>query len=305
MLLGLNGCARKHLFPEDAIIQQGATGQLAAAVDSQRLVIFTKGVPQTQVEFTVNGRTVGSDDTDSTGRASIQASPGESTSSFTARTSIDGKEVEAEGKIYYWDADKPAIAVDIDETISLSEYINLIWGDGLSSKPLNDSAEVVRTLAKDYQILYYSIRPRFMMERTRKWLEKNGFPDGPVIYTDSFHAAFHQTRRKREMLAELRSRWPNVQIGIGDKLTDVISCNDNNMLSVIVNNARPKFNRHAIVVRDWKELSGRSELLRQYTAYAKASRRHRDDRHRPEASPPVHTATVHTVSDQTPPDPNR
>jgi hypothetical protein len=305
MLLGLSGCARKHLFPEDAIIQRGGSGELAAAVDSQRLVIFTKGVANTPIEFTVNGQTVGSDKTDGKGRASIQVGPGENISSFTARTKIDGKDVEETGKIYYWDADKPAIAVDIDETISLTEYINLIWGDGLHSKTLKGSAEAVQELAREYQILYYSIRPRFMMERTRKWLEKNNFPDGPIIYTDSFHAAFHQIRRKREMLADLRSRWPNIQIAIGDKTADVISCNDNHILPVIVNHRKPKFKQYAIVVQDWKELTGRSALLRQYTGYATAGRKHHEDRHPPEASPPVHIATVHMVSDESPPDPNR
>src|SRR5436189_5183854 len=88
ILIGLNGCGRKLLFPEDAIIQQGRDGELAAAVDKQRLVIFTKGVPDTRIEFAVNRRPVGADETDKTGRASVKVKQGASISSFTARARI-------------------------------------------------------------------------------------------------------------------------------------------------------------------------------------------------------------------------
>lgn len=278
------GCAQRLLLAEDAVIPRGQPAELAAAVDEQALVIFTKGVPNTPVEFYLDKEKVGEARTDQEGRASANVGAREGTTTFTARAKVGNREIETGGRVYHWDPEQPAIAVDIDETLSLSEYINIIWGDGLGSRALPGSAEGVQQLAKDYQIIYYSIRPRFMYDRTRKWLEKKGFPDGPIIFTDSFHAAFHQTERKRRMLADLRSRWPNVEIGIGDKLTDVVACNDNQMLPIIVNSLLPKFKQHAIVVRDWKTLVARPELTERL-----AGRRRQRSEEVPAAHEPIHT----------------
>jgi len=263
-----SGCARKLLISEDVVFPKNQPAELAAAVDRQTAVIFTKGVGATPVEFFVDDQKVAQAETDKEGRAVGQGVVVEGRQNFKSRAHLYGKWVESEGRLYSWDPAKPAIAVDIDETLSLSQYINIIWGDGLVSKPLPGSPEGVRQLAKEYQIIYWSIRPRFMYERTRKWLEKYGFPDGPMLFTDSFHAAFHQTERKRVMLKELREKWPNVRIAVGDKLADVVSCHDTGILPVIVNPLVPKFKQHAIVVRDWNTLISRSGEFQEYLSQA-------------------------------------
>lgn len=260
------GCARRLLIAEDVVFPQGRPAELAAAVDQQSLVIFTKGIPDTPVEFVLDNEPVAKAVTDKEGRAAVQPVPVQSQPTYKARANLGGKVVESTGRIYAWDPEKPAVAIDIDETLSLSEYINIIWGDGLVSKPLPGSPQAVQQLAKEYQIIYWSIRPRFMYHRTRRWLEKHGFPDGPMLFTDSFHAAFHQVERKEKMLAELREKWPNVRVAVGDKLADVVACNKTGIVPFIVNPLLPKFKHHAIVVPDWKTLMARSDAIRDASA---------------------------------------
>ena len=147
-----------------------------------------------------------------------------------------------------------AIAIDLDETISMTDYLDLLWGGGQASKPCKGSVEALNTLANDYQILYYSARPRTMIDRTRKWLVRNGFPPGPILFAANIGAAFDQGPAKGRLLSELHHKWPNVRIGIGDKSADVQCCAANGMLPIIVNPWLPSYKESAVVVRDWSGL---------------------------------------------------
>ena len=42
--------------------------------------------------------------------------------------------------------------------------------------PVEGSVEVLREIQRLYHILYVSARPRFTLEKTRMWLDENGYP---------------------------------------------------------------------------------------------------------------------------------
>ncbi|HKQ48028.1 MAG TPA: hypothetical protein VJZ71_08170 [Phycisphaerae bacterium] len=250
----LPGCARTILIAEDAVVRPDRPHELAAYVDKQWLVVFTSGVPGREVQFLIDEKEVGRARTNKQGRARITLKPGVTGESFIARTHGDIRNLQERATLFGWDPNRTAIAVDVDETISLTNYLNVIWGDGLVSRPVKGSPEALRSLAKNYQLLYYSARPRFMIRRTHEWLEKYGFPPGPVVFPSDFTAALRQSSAKAELLASLREKWPNLRIGIGDKHADVDACIANDMLPVIVNGARPKFRKNAIVVAGWESV---------------------------------------------------
>src|SRR5258706_2851848 len=79
-----SGCARKLLLAEDVVLPQGESEELAAAVDEQALVIFTKGVPNTPVEFFLNDQRVSQSTTDKEGRASAESIQVPSVSTYKA-----------------------------------------------------------------------------------------------------------------------------------------------------------------------------------------------------------------------------
>jgi len=69
---------------------------------------------------------------------------------------------------------------------------------------------------------------------------------------------------KRTMLANLRRRWPNLLIGIGNEPLDAEAYGANGMLALIVNPSRKHaFGLHAIVLGDWASVGRFFELNRE------------------------------------------
>lgn len=248
------GCVRTILVAEDCIVNADNPGQLIAYTKTQSLLLFTKGLPNQQVRFFVDEKASESVSTDLMGRASRTLDKKSSTHTYKVRAEGEKETLIASGSIHRWDADRPAIAVDLDETISQTEYIDLIWGSGMTSRPMQGSPEALRKLSKEYYLVYCSARPRFMLDQTRKWLVKHKFPRGPIILASDFRASLRQAAAKKELFADLRRKWPNVRVGIGDKNADVEACLANDMLPVIVNGATPLSHEDAVVVPDWKSL---------------------------------------------------
>jgi hypothetical protein len=261
-LLALSGCARTILIAEDTMVHPDRPPELVAYVDKQWLVVFTTGVPGREVQFLVDDKEVGRARTDDDGRARLTLDPGVSGDTFVARTRGNTHEPSDTATFFGWDPNRTAVAIDLDECISQTRYINLIWGDGLASHPVEGSPEALQSIARNYQLLYYSARPRFMIRQTHKWLDKYGFPPGPIAFAPDYRAALRQTRAKTRLLAELRKKWPNIRVGIGDRKVDVEACVANNMLPLIVNGARPKFQKNAIVVAGWESVPKFFEMNR-------------------------------------------
>lgn len=249
------GCNRTSMVALDSIVEQGQKSDLVAYVHNSSMTIFSEGVPQKPVQFYVEDREIGETKTDPTGKAQI---PLEAVKNYGVRYCVrlknNDQSLESVGWIFVWDPNRTAVAIDLDETICVSKYLNLIWGDGMESQPLPGAAEAIQTLAKDYHIVYWSARPHYMVERTRNWLAKNDFPPGPIVFTEDNWGCFKQADVKKQLLTELRKKWPNVRIGIGDKYVDVDCCKSNEMLPVIVNAWQPTYKENSVVVPDWKTL---------------------------------------------------
>lgn len=279
------GCARTILIAEDAIVSGDHRGQLNAYTETHSLGVFTKALPHQQVRFLVDERVSEKVSTDLMGRASRTIDNKTSTHTFKVRAEGGNETLIASGSIHRWNADRPAIAVDLDETISQTEYFNLIWGDGLISRPVHGSRDALRKLSKEYYLVYCSVRPRFMLDQTRKWLVKHKFPHGPVVFASDFRASLRQAAAKKELLADLRRRWPNVRVGIGDKNADVGACLANDMLPVIVNGAKPLLHEDAVVVPDWKSLvqffDDNRTSIRSFQSPSEVTKEHRSVPDRP------------------------
>lgn len=239
---------------DDTVVMPGEKTELTAWVARGVSLAFKDDLRDAEVHFKVDGRTVARTRTDARGTARVSTDLSRTRGrKIEVTATYRGHRIAGSGVIYRWQRDRTTIAVDIDDCISHTSYSDLfVTHFDSNSRPFEQSREVLRRLAREYQILYISARPRFLTDKTRLWLDGADFPPGPYYHALGFDACLHQGTAKREILQTLRQRWPNLLIGIGDKGADDRCYGAVNMLTLLVNTPPfASFGDHCIVVRDW------------------------------------------------------
>jgi hypothetical protein len=209
------------------------------------------------VAFLVDGRKIGENTADDEGCVAVMTDSLEGTPvTFVARAQIGDKTLEATGRVFHWQRGRVIIAVDIDHTISQTNYRKLVLKERVDiSPPIAGARETLDDLAKDYYILYLTARPRFLIEKTRDWLAHYNFPPGPVVAAPRVRDAMRQLQFKQKKLHELRLRWPALLIGVGNHASDIEAYASSRMLPVIVyNGGEEKHYSDAVVLQDWQSV---------------------------------------------------
>lgn len=246
------GCGSPVITADDVVVAPGQAGQFVVSLDRQ----FGKAsVVGAEVEVLVNGKPVGTATTDSNGVAVVAAPVDGSASSYVVRARAGNEMAQGQGRIFNWNGGRTAVAIDVDDTISATDYGSLFLTDiDSTSPPLDHSPSAVRAMASHYDIVYLSARPRWLHEKTKVWLEQHGFPPGPILHASRFEACFHQERYKREMLNDFQRKFPNLLVGVGDKGVDDRAYGDNRMLGVILEKSPDKYRDHCVVLPDWRQI---------------------------------------------------
>lgn len=152
-------------------------------------------------------------------------------------------------------AGRVAIALDIDETLAITDYLTLVTGIGRDdSKPYTGALDVIAENRERFDFIYLTSRPQSLFVETREWLSNMGFPPGPVLTSARYVDVFYPLGFKSRMLAAFREGTPNLMIGIGDKVTDSQAYAVNNMLPLIVNPTRRSFHEKTLRFDDWAAL---------------------------------------------------
>ncbi|MBN1344529.1 MAG: hypothetical protein JXQ73_17700 [Phycisphaerae bacterium] len=254
------GCSPAILTLDGLVLVRGQESMLLAQLEREPVLGFRDGIENVRIRFRVDGRQVAEQLTADEGRASTfrDLSPA-SGAEFEAIAVVDGRTVRTTGSIFDWRDDLTIIAVDIDGTISDTDYDDLIFDDeDKDSTPILNSREALFALANDFHLVYVTGRPRFLLEKTRAWLATHGFPPGPVIAAGGLRDFLRQGGFKRETLARFRQCWPNLLIGIGDKHRDAEAYRANGMLPVIVTAndvARKRRTWQVAVVPGWEDVT--------------------------------------------------
>ncbi len=276
--LPAGGCAPAILSVADAVAFEGRPVAFAANAARPQMLGLRSSIDNVQVSFYVNGREVARGNTGNTGRASAECMlPAGGATSFEARAFIDGRELQTPGTIYTWRENRPIIAVDIDNTISRTDYDELILREeSPDSKPIVGSRETLESLSSDFHIAYVTSRPWILLEKTRRWLAEHRYPPGPVITAPRLRDLVRYKTLKRNILAGLRSRWPNLLIGIGNNEFDADGYGANGMLTLIVRPSPKPYGPHALLFRDWAAVgrffAANRETLAQPDRLAQAAR---------------------------------
>ena len=155
--------------------------------------------------------------------------------------------------VYVWPRDSRILITDIDHTISNLSELMVPFTTNQATPPLAGAVETLRQLAGSYGIIYLTARDEILYERTRAWLIEKGFPAGPLVCRD-FHVGGTQGGFKRQFIGELKKRFPNIAVGVGDQVSDAHAYLKNGLKAFLIEPRETGIPKEAIVVHSWQEV---------------------------------------------------
>ncbi|MFA6134847.1 MAG: hypothetical protein WC869_12595 [Phycisphaerae bacterium] len=146
------------------------------------------------------------------------------------------------------DPNSPIVIIDLDHTIVAGGA----W-DAMKDYPppaMPGAREVTRRITKDYVIVYLTYRPDVLTDKSRRWLDCQGFPSGPLV-ASTMHALLENDSEefKSQALANIRKDFPNLRIGIGDRASDAQAYVDSGMVAYLI----PHYKEDPAKMRDMAE----------------------------------------------------
>jgi len=114
--------------------------------------------------------------------------------------------------------DTPMAVVDLDKTVVASGFHTVLLGN---PEPMPGSVAVLKRLAVDHTIIYLTHRPDYFGPKSKRWLWARGYPRGPVLLSTVSAFLAGSGTYKRDMLRVLKNDFANLQVGVGDKFSDV------------------------------------------------------------------------------------
>ncbi len=214
------GCHAYMLNVEDVITPPGKPVTLTAHLERRSGLVTLGGLSDIEVEFLKNGEVIGRANTDPNGRAAMTCNGPPVDWAFMARAVTNGQNLSSQGRVFVWPAGRPVIAIDLDETVVESRYIDMIFTLKDPSKPVPHSRDGIAQLTDHYGIIYLSTRPRLFRDMSLDWLNRHDYPVAPLFHTDGLPAVFRQREEKFGQIERLRAAGVNLVAGIGDKGAD-------------------------------------------------------------------------------------
>ena len=255
ILVGAGGCAKPMLSLSDVVVVNGGQTAIDAYTEHTSPLGDIDHLTGVDVSFFGGDQALGMATTDGRGLARWSCRLPEGATSVRATAVIDGTAVEAEGRVFEWHPERTIIVCDIDETVSATDYSALLaeGPDDAGSQPLPGAPEVMNELSKRFNIIYITGRPRFLLNKSRRWLATHGFPAAPVVTALTIGEAIRVQKFKGGQIADLKCLSSNLLIGIGNATTDSEAYASNGLLTIVIDDSDSnRFRAHAIVVRNWE-----------------------------------------------------
>ena len=153
--------------------------------------------------------------------------------------------------------DAKFVVIDLDHTVVDGSFFRVLVG---SPRPMADSVEVTKRIATVYSIVYLTHRPDLLTRKSKDWLYRNGYPDGPLLVSDLKQAFGDSGKFKTAKLNALRAAYSNVMIGIGDKPSDAQAYVDNGLTAYLMPGYDQKPQDMRKAAADVRRLDGRDRL---------------------------------------------
>jgi len=222
------------------------------------------------LEFHGGGVLLGSAKTNDDGIAAITRKydkPGQYfvTVKFGAKSKYDAKKGTL--LVEVCDAKTRLIVCDIDHTIADVSATKFVFKKNEKVPALPGSPEALARLSKHYRIIYITARDDTFLRKTKGWMALRKFPRGPVFFWDFLGKKLSHEKYKRREIAGLKKRFPNIVVGVGDKVSDANAYLANGLNAIIIGPKRDDgLPAKAIWVKTWAEIE---KLLRAPDAFEK------------------------------------
>jgi phosphatidate phosphatase APP1 len=262
LFLSMSPVIPAKFTPFDALARPGERISLSAKLERADRLGISLDVEGQVVVFGLEGRTLGNAVTGDDGVAHLEATAPVEPGNHRVRVNL------AEGSKFRAGADELLLAVrnpadvfmitDIDHTISDISQLKVPTAAVEEMPPLKDSVAVLGRISRRYTVIYVSHRDDRFIDKTRKWLRYNGFPEGPAFFADIGHTSLSAEEFKTGLIATLKARWPNIVFGVGDRQTDGAAYAANGIRAYVITEAPDDNASDAIFhVRGWTEVEGR------------------------------------------------
>jgi hypothetical protein len=224
------------------------------------------GLGGAAVGFFRDDEKVGEATTDEAGYAGVSWTPPEAGDyEFTVRV-LEPPDEEHEDAVEVTPApllvaarDKQAefAVIDLDHTVVASSFWRVLLG---GARPMADAAAVTGKLAGRYSVIYLTHRPDILTRKSKRWLVEHGFPRGPLLVSELAEVFAGSGEFKTAKLAALKEKFPNVRLGIGDKLSDAQAYVDNGLRAYLIPHYKEKPEDMEEAARAIRALEGRGRL---------------------------------------------
>lgn len=249
----LAGCQQTMLTVSDAFCTPDQKTALEARLERTARGGMA-GITGTSIVFYVHEQRLGESVTDDMGVARLACELPADATHFRAEARHAGDTLKGEGLVFRFPPGRPVIVCDIDGTVSMTHYRELVFDEhDLASRPFENAASVLTKLNERFGLVYLTARPGFLLEKSKRWLDANGFPRAPVITTPSLAESLGVQKFKAQRIAHLKRVLGRVGIGIGNADTDSEAYAMQHLLTIIIDSEDDnRFRAHAVVLRDWK-----------------------------------------------------
>ncbi len=149
------------------------------------------------------------------------------------------------------------VVIDLDHTVVASSFFRVLIG---GARPMAESVDVTQRIASVYSIIYLTHRPDLMTRKSKGWLSDNGYPTGPLLVSELKQAFGDSGTFKTAKLKNLRKAFPNVRIGIGDKLSDAQAYVDNGLTAYLIPHYKEKPKNMRKMAKEIRRLRSRDRL---------------------------------------------
>lgn len=164
------------------------------------------------------------------------------------------------GRIYAIEPSAPIVVVDIDEVISNVPELSVPLTSIQNSPVVPGAPEALSRLAADHRIVYLTARDDALFNKTRAWLALKGFPRGPLLVWDwtikNGLGISNTSQRvyKEARLRTLKSQFPNLKAGIGNKVGDAQAYASVGMRAVMLGTQNNSYAAGTRFGANWTEL---------------------------------------------------
>lgn len=211
----------------DAVTTPGQAVSVSAKFEKGGWRFWRPDIKDAPATIRIQGRTITAHtDRDGVARATIRPLQ---VGVYDLESSLDRDPgTVARGRLFVLDPTRPVAIVDLDGTLSKLPSLLVPLFGGVA--PTYEGApELIRDLAVTHTIVYLTARDDAFTKKSRKFLQRHNYPDGPILFNDlgltsrpelaQLKSGNHAKFKLARILA-LEDRGVRLGLGIGNAETD-------------------------------------------------------------------------------------